>query len=225
MNYKYIILDFGKVLAGPTTGEWYITPKFKEVIDMSLINLDELKEVFKNNYNIISRRMITEKEEYNEFFEFYSSVLKEIGYPKYNDKLAHQIAYNFAYESDKYTFYKNIEKEIKALSKKYKLIMLTDNWPCIERILDEKKLSKYFDKIYVSSHYGTVKSEGTFFNYPIKEYNIKEKEALFIDDMEENLKAAKEKGLDVILMDRGFEVKKSKYKIIHDLLEIYKKKQ
>ena len=34
MNYKYIILDFGKVLAGPTTGEWFITPKFKELVDM-----------------------------------------------------------------------------------------------------------------------------------------------------------------------------------------------
>ena len=38
MNYKYIILDFGKVLAGPTTGEWFITPKFIELVDMSLID-------------------------------------------------------------------------------------------------------------------------------------------------------------------------------------------
>ena len=33
MKYKYIILDFGKVLAGPTTGDWFITPKFEKVID------------------------------------------------------------------------------------------------------------------------------------------------------------------------------------------------
>lgn len=220
MDYKYIILDFGKVLAGPTTGEWYITPKFKEIIDMNLINLDKLNEAFKKNTSIISRKMITEKEEYEEFFEFYSTVLKEVDYEKYNDELAHQIAYNFTYESDKYTFYKDIEKEIKMLSKKYKLIMLTDNWPCIERIMNEKRLSKYFEKIYVSSHYATIKNEGTFFDYMIKDYNIKENEALFIDDNEENLRVAKEKGLDVLLMDRSFEVKNSKYKIIHNLLDI-----
>ena len=77
------------------------------VVENNLIDLDKLNESLKNHYNIISRKMITEKEEYEEFFEFYSSVLKEINYPKYSDKIAHQIAYNFAYESDKYTFYKN----------------------------------------------------------------------------------------------------------------------
>jgi len=46
MDYKYVILDFGKVLAGPTTGEWFITPKFKELVDMSLIDKEELNKAF-----------------------------------------------------------------------------------------------------------------------------------------------------------------------------------
>lgn len=48
MKYKYIILDFGKVLAGPTTGDWFITPKFEKVIDMSLIDRDVLKIELRN---------------------------------------------------------------------------------------------------------------------------------------------------------------------------------
>ena len=92
MKYKYVILDFGKVLAGPATKEWFITPKFKEVIDMDLIDISKLNESLKRNNFIISRKMLTEEEEYKNFYEYYSSVLKEINYPKYNDILAHEIA-------------------------------------------------------------------------------------------------------------------------------------
>lgn len=220
MNYKYVILDFGKVLAGPTTGDWFITPKFLEVVDMNLINKDALYKAFNKYDDIISRKMVTEEEEYNCFFELYSLALQEINYPKYSDDIAHSIAYNFTYNKDKYTFYDGIKDELEELKKKYKLILLTDNWPCIERILNEKRLTKYFEKIYISSYYGTIKREGLFFNHPIDEFNIKPHEALFIDDNEENLRVAKEKGLDVLLMDREHLVDKSEYKKIDNLLNI-----
>ena len=42
MKKKYLILDFGKVLAGPTTGHWFITPKFLELVDMNYVNDLEL---------------------------------------------------------------------------------------------------------------------------------------------------------------------------------------
>ena len=219
MNYKYIILDFGKVLAGPTTGEWFITPKFKELVDMSLIDKDKLNEIFNKHAEIISRRMNTEEEEYHNFYELYSLVLQEV-YPKYTDDIAHSIAYNFTYKQDKYTFYDNIKEELEVLSKKYKLLLLTDNWPCVERILKENKLYKYFDKIYISSEYGSIKKEGIFFDYLLNDYNIKKGDALFIDDSIENLDVGVEKGLDVLLMDRDNNIECDKYKKISDLKNI-----
>ena len=95
--------------------------------------------------------------------------------------------------------------------------MLTDNWPCVNRILKEYGIYDYFDKVYVSSIYGTKKSEKVFFDYPIKDYNIKEGEAIFIDDNESLLDIAKEKGLDTRLMVRSKEIKKSNHNIIYDL--------
>ena len=35
---KYIILDFGRVLAYPPTGYWQITPKFLKLIDINQID-------------------------------------------------------------------------------------------------------------------------------------------------------------------------------------------
>ena len=141
-------------------------------------------------------------------------------YPKYADDIAHCIAYNFAYKSDKYTFYNNVKEELDKLSKKYKLLLLTDNWPSVERILKENKLYKYFDKIYISSQYGSIKSEGIFFDYLLNDYNIKKGDALFIDDSIENLDVGVEKGLDVLLMDREKNIECDKYKKISDLNDI-----
>ena len=219
MNYKYVILDFGKVLAGPTTGEWFIPPKFKELVDMSLIDMEKLNQSFDKHDDIISRKMNTEEEEYHNFYELYSLVLQEV-YPKYTDDIAHSIAYNFTYKQDKYTFYDNVKEDLERLSKKYKLLLLTDNWPCIERILKENKLYKYFDKIYISSEYGSIKAEGIFFDYLLNDYNMQKGEALFIDDSIINLDVAVEKGLDVLLMDRDNNNKCNKYKKINDLNNI-----
>lgn len=219
MKYKYIILDFGYVLAKPTTGNYLITPKFKELIDMSLIDEQVLKNTFVKYHDIIERQMNNEEEEYTNFYDFYSSVLQEV-YPNYTIDLAHCIAYDFAYKQDKYTFYDNIKNELENLSKKYTLILLTDNFPSVDRILKERKIYKYFDRIYISSHYGTIKKEGLFFNYPIEEYKIKKGEALFIDDSIDNLDVAVSKNLDVLLIDRENIIKCDKYKKIYNLENI-----
>ena len=45
---KYIVLDFGMVLAYPTTGNWHITPKFIELVDINKLNREQLKKAFDN---------------------------------------------------------------------------------------------------------------------------------------------------------------------------------
>lgn len=217
---KYVILDFGKVIAGPTTGDWFITPCFLKNIDINLIDKELFKEAL-NKYGYFKDIKITTlEEEYDAFYKLYSSALKEINYPNYSDQIAKNIAYNFTYENDKYTFYDNVEKELKELSKKYTLILLTDNWPCINRILDEMDFTKYFSKVYVSSIYGKQKKDIVLFDYPINDFNIKENEAIFIDDNEALLDIAITKKLDVRLMDRECIIENSKYPIINDLKKL-----
>lgn len=217
MNYKYIILDFGKVIAGPTTGHWDITPKFLELIDINKIDMNKFNVLRKKYQDILSEKVINLEEEYNMFFRFYDGILSGLNYSK---DIVKKIAYDRTYNFEKYTLYDNIYNELDILKEKYKLILLTDNWPCVIDYLNKYNLYNYFDKIYVSSFYGVEKKDKVFFDYPLNELNINPKEALFIDDNELNLDIAKEKGLDVLLMDRENEVKKSKYKIINNLFNI-----
>ena len=220
MDYKYIILDFGKVIAGPTTGYWDITPKFLELIDINKIDIDKFFEIRKKYGDILSEKVVNLEEEFDMFFRFYKSILDELNI---SEDISKEIAYDRTYNTDKYSLYDNIYNELDSLKEKYKLLLLTDNWPCVIDYLNKYNLEDYFDKIYISSFYGVEKKDKLFFNYPIKDYNIKNGEALFIDDNELNLDIALEKGLDVILMDRDNTINDSKYRIINDLSCLYKK--
>lgn len=220
MDKKYVILDFGKVLAGPPTGHWFITTKFLELIDMNLVSTEKINLAIKKYGNIISRKITTIDEEYEMFYEFYDFILKEVKYPKYDKDIVHKIAYDFAYYDNKYKYYEGIKEELEYLNSKYKLILLTDNWPSVTRVLDKKDLTKYFEKIYISSCYGVLKKDGLFFDYPINDFNIKKGEAIFIDDDELNISVGSRKGLEVLLMDRENEIKNSNYQIINNLYDI-----
>jgi len=220
MKYKYLVLDFGKVLVAPTTGDWDMTPKFYELIDVNKIDLEKFNVIRKKYSYILSEKLITLDEEYDMFIRFYDSILSELHLPNYNKEISKLIAYDRTYNHTKYTLYNSIYDELDKLKGKYKLILLTDNWPCVNYYLKEFKLDHYFEKVYISSVYETLKKDKLFFDYPIKDFNIKKGEALFIDDTEVNLDAAREKGFDVLLMDREKIVHNSKYKIINDLYDI-----
>ncbi len=217
MQEKYMILDFGKVIAGPTTGDWDMTPKFLELIHVDKINQEKWKNAVKKIDSILSRNVVTTEEEEEMFFDYYCGILKECQYPYYDETIIRKIAHDRAFMDDKYHLYESIHEELEKLKEKYTMIMLTDNWPCVFDYLKRHELDKYFEKVYVSSIYGSIKKEGTFFDYPIQDYMIQKGEAIFVDDDEANLDVAVQKGFKVYCMDREKNVTKSKHTIIHDL--------
>ena len=217
---KYLILDFGKVLAYHKTGDWFITPLFLELIDMDKLNREDILKAMSNFSDILSRKATTLEEEYSIFYDFYKNTFNILNY-SVSEEILENLAIDFTYTDHKYGFYDDIYNELDILKNKYILILLSDNWPCCNPIMDERNLSKYFDKIYISSFYGTKKSNGDFFDILINEYNIKPGEAYFVDDNESLLDIAKEKNLDVRQMDREGVVVSSKHEIIHDLKYFY----
>lgn len=219
MDYKYLILDFGNVLAYPVTGNWFITERFMDLIDMKMIDNNKLYQAIHKYGYILSRNAITLEDEEKIFYDFYKCILKEINYQIVNDNMIKELSNYFTYNLDKYKIYEDVVYSLDRLSKCYILLLLSDNWPCGIEIMKHYNIDKYFTKMYISSVYGTVKEEGIFFDYPINEFDIKQNEALFIDDNERILDVAIQKGLDVKIMKRN-KVNESKYSIITSLNEI-----
>lgn len=222
MKKKYLILDFGNVLGFASSGfnEWFTTPKFKELVDMSKTDEIKLKEAMSENAWLLSEKMLTEDDEYETFIRYYQNILECLDVEKTKEK-AEKIAYNFAYEDDKYEMYKDTKEELEKLSKKYNIVLLSDNWPSITRILKNTDLYDFISKVYISSIYKEVKKDGKFFDYPIVELNLNPNETIFIDDNEEILDVARKKGFIVKQMDREGNVEKSKYEIVKDLKFLY----
>ena len=215
MDYKYIILDFGNVLFYPKTGNWFATEKLLDLIDTKKFSWEEFNMAVRKYRNILARRAITLEDEYQLFSQFYQNVFREINY-QVSDDILRELSLDFTYNFEKYAIYPDVLENLVKLARKYKLILLSDNWPCGEYIMRHYQLAEYFQKMYISSYYECLKKEGTFFDYPINEFQIKLGEALFIDDNEENLDVAVTKGMDVIIMMRD-QLDKSKYEIIQDL--------
>lgn len=220
---KYLILDMGRVLVEPASGDWLITNEFLKNVNMEIINKNKLVESIQSSRYILDGKAENTDEEYKIIYEFYKTVFQKMNYEIKQENLKN-IVDNFVYDEDdsKYILYKNVKEDLEILSKKYTVLMLSDNWPCAFNYLKKHNIDQYFTKIYISSVYGEKKQDKVFFDYPIKEFNIKENEALFIDDNEDLLDIAVEKGLLVLHMDRNKVLMSSKYKIIHDFTDLTK---
>ena len=220
---KYLILDMRRVLVEPASGDWIVTNEFIKNVDLKNINKDKLKEAIKTSRCLLDGKAETLQEEYKMIMTFYKEVFQKIDY-NIEEKKLENIVNNFVYDENdsKYLLYKDVIVDLEKLSKRYTILMLSDNWPCAFNYLKKHGIDQYFTKIYISSVYGKRKQDKVLFDYPIKEFNIKENEALFIDDNEELLDIAVEKGMQVLHMDRNKMLTTSKYEIIHDFSKLVK---
>lgn len=223
--YKYLILDMGYVLVGPTTGDWFVTPTYMKNVNLEKVNVEEVMKLFQKYGYMLDGKVETLEEEYEIFKCFHKKIFDELGY-NIPEKNIENIARDFVYDenNNKYFVYKDTKEQLERLSKQYTLLMLSDNWPDGEEYLKKHDLYKYFKKVYISSVYPAKKIDKVFFDYPINEFDIKKGEALFVDDREELLDVGVEKGLDVVLMDRNKRIKESKYTVINSLEELLNNK-
>ena len=87
-------------------------------------------------------------------------------------------------------------------------------------MINDYDINKYFKKVYISSICESKKEEKIFFDFPIKDYDIEEGQAIFVDDNIDLLKIAEEKGLIPIWMNRDNLIRECKYKTINCLKDL-----
>ena len=218
---KNIIFDNGGVLSTPKTGHWFITPNFWNILSIEeKENINLLKKTIQECKNLLTQDPKSELEEYNMYKKFFYQVLSKINYNNLNDNIVDSLARDSVYNDDKYKFFDDVIEELKYLSKKYNLYMITDAWPSSFRIFDNKNISIYFKNIMVSSIESKTKMNGLFEIFLKKNRKVNPQESIFIDDRKDILEKACQYGFNVLLMDRQKKYTDNKYKIINTLNEI-----
>lgn len=219
MKIKNIIFDVGGVLASPKSGNWFITNNFYNIVDKNLIDEGKLKQSLKSNLYLHTQNPKTEKEEHEMFSNYYYKVLSDINYPNISRELSDKLADDCVYNDEKFAFYDDVDKNLKLLSQKYNLYIISNGWPSSLRVLHNKGVDKYFKGIMISSMY-TDSKEKTLFKVFLDKYKINPRESIYIDDRKHILQRARMYKFGLLLMNRKNNKKAILFKTIYSLKEI-----
>ncbi|MGH4118034.1 hypothetical protein [Clostridium sp.] len=148
---KAILIDSGRVLNGPITGHWFITPNFFNYVDekkFRSIDRKQRNKAFNQAGNYISKQnLIITEEEFIHFLEYYRIFSNELPQLRLKDEQIEAITKDLVYNYNKYQFYKDVIGIIPELSKKYKLAVVSDAWPSLENVFKESGLRSCFSSL------------------------------------------------------------------------------
>ena len=187
-----IFFDVGWTMNKPASGHWMFTKKVYEHIDKSVMS-SLPKEMVSNAYeqcmDYLNKNHLlkTEEDEYEQFKIFYSMFLNHLPELKITKEQIDEIAYDRTYNVNNYIFFNDVKKTIDILSKKYKLGIISDTWPSIERILNSEGLLEYFSSKTYSYNLGVYKPNPKMYDHALSNLKIPAEETIFIDDSIENL--------------------------------------
>ncbi|MBO5936541.1 MAG: HAD-IA family hydrolase [Clostridia bacterium] len=232
---KAILFDSGRVLNGPVTGNWFITPNFWKYVDKNVfeaISKNRVSSAFAtaDRYMVSQKLITTKEEEYKHFIKFYEIFSLELPELKLDDIAIKNIAKDLVFNSKKYIFYDDVFDVINNLKSKYKLAVVSDAWPSLLDVFEENNMTLYFDSIVISSFLGTSKPNRKMYCTALEELGVKPEEAIFIDDSLKNCMGAIEVGINAVLLCRNkksflkekFRGLGKEYKVINNLKQLLK---
>lgn len=107
-----------------------------------------------------------------------------------------------------------IIKLLEALHKNYKLAVISNTLPSILHYRMKKyNLEKYFSVRICSAEVGMLKPEPAIFRLALNKLSVQPKEAVFIDDNEDNVKGARLVGIHGILYKNPSQLEKKLQKL------------
>ncbi|MDF2908409.1 MAG: family hydrolase [Herbinix sp.] len=226
---KNIVFDYGYVLAYPRTGNWFIPPKMKGILtkgDMfrMLLKYRRIKEAYRRSRIHLDENhlLFTEEEEIVQFHNFYSEFLSLMGVSKKLEMKAHALALDNVCNDNKVIFYDDSVNSIRLLKSDYKIYVLSDTWPSLQRVLKHAHILEHLEGLIMSCDYGICKDNIKLFYHAAAKLQIEPEESVFIDDSEGNLANAQRAGFLPILMDRRGRKKDSRFPIAHNMNEVIK---
>lgn len=210
----------------PVNNDWFINRKFREHADVDLLAslphrdaaISEAMQ-YLDDHHLLSG----EAEELEQFRMFYSMIanrLPELGLSK---DAVDEIAQCKVFDTDNYIFYDGVKAVFEELRRDYKLGIISDTWPSIERILGSAGLSELFDVKVYSYQHGVSKPHPRLYETALARMGLPARQTVFIDDWEPNLDAADALGIQPVLMTTRTDAPNSgKYPNIGHISELEK---
>ena len=222
-----IALDCGRVLAYPASGNWFLPsnlpallgPRNTALLDANAQLIEENMRRAQNFLDV-NHLLHTEKDELEQFTEFYRIAFGGCGFEGL-DEAVEALARDIVYNDARVAFYDDVLPGIRALKERWRVVVISDAWPSLRRVLAAAGVLPLLDGLVISCHYGHCKSDaGKLFLSAVGHHGVVPEETLFVDDGADNLACAKELGFFTAQMDREGKLKTSEYPLVHNLEEV-----
>lgn len=208
MAIKIILFDAGDTLVKARSGHWYIPSNYTVIMARYFVTMPEKEQLDRAmavglEYLKAHHYILTEREELAQFIQYYTIVLQECGKENLDPAAPYELALDMVYNDEKFVFFPDVFIELdKLIESGYRLGILSNTWPSLDRVFRRKNLRNYFDPFVMSSVTGCFKPDTKIFQYAINQTRLAANEILFIDDFAENIDAAEKTGMKGLLIDR-----------------------
>ena len=207
---KGIFFDAGWTLFGnflPANADWLITNKMLEYVDFNILKAipqDKKAAAFERGIKYLDDNILmtimTEDEELRQFEGFYSMIAEDLPELALTKGQIDDIAHSKVFDMENYIFFDDTKPTLEILKGKYKLGVISDTWPSIERILKHGGIENYFDTKTFSCFLGTWKPDEKMYRHALGQMNLPPEQTVFIDDGVENLEGAEKCGIQPVLI-------------------------
>ena len=155
-----------------------------------------------------------------QFFRYYSILSDQLRLGL-TETECEQIARDRACNMKNYIPYPGITEVLSALSRTYRLGIISDTWPSIEQQLEYIGVSGYLSFCTFSCYVGVFKPDRRIYLDALEKSGVPAEKTVFIDDNVRNLQGAAELGITPILIAANPEADlETDCLKIHDLREL-----
>ena len=144
--------------------------------------------------------LMTEDEELRQFEAAYSMLAHDLPELDLNSEQIKAIAYSKTFDMDNYVLFDDTMTTLEALKGKYKLGVISDTWPSVERFLKHNGMDGYFDTKTFSCFLGTFKPDERMYRHALQQMGLPPEQTVFVDDSVVNLDGAVKCGIQAVLI-------------------------
>jgi putative hydrolase of the HAD superfamily len=147
---------------------------------------------------------------------FYRDLLDDLRVPDLGDETASRLvtACDYRYWMAPYP---DAAAGLSWLQGKTRLALLSNAPPSLRDLLEQLGLARYFDHMIISGEVDVRKPDPGIYQLALASLEVRPEDSLFVDDLEENLVAAREIGMVGLLMDRRNEQPPTAFQRVTDM--------
>jgi len=200
---KGIFFDIGWTLLRPVNEDWFINSKMAEHVDKRTFAaipqakktaaFDRAQKYLADNHLVLS-----EEDELKQFEVFYSMLADDLPELALTKRQICEIAHSKVYDMGNYIFFDDTVETLEALHGRYKLGLISDTWPSVERMLGHGHIGHYFDTKTFSCSLGVYKPDRRMYLHALEQMKLPPGQTVFIDDFLGNLEGAEKCGIQAV---------------------------